>query len=287
LIWLKLMVVVYSASRTTTRDFFAWAVFGSAVVCVQNDRKSVLPIAMVAVPLFGLGVLLRLPGLIATLMALGCSGVFVLTYRTIRGSVTSRENLRIDAGLPIFIFLTTGVNSAIAHFTPHLCDGLLLQTDFGVGTTLRAWTLANAWLGVIVSIGYEGLPMIALVAIAVTSGKDRIRLLWSLCLAALLALPCYFLVPAVGPIHMAMSDSPRNCMPSLHLTWAALLWIDARPGWWRRFLLVFTAVTSFCTLATGEHYVVDLIAAIPFTWLVYRLSILCTRWSLTLSSEPS
>jgi hypothetical protein len=274
-IWLIVMIVVYAISRIVARHFFDWATFGSAVLCFQNDRKSVVTITMVAVPLFGLGVLLGIPGLSAALMALGCSGVFLLTYRTIRGSELSRENLRIGVWLPIFVLFSAAANSLVVHFTPHLFDDFLLQTDFGVGARLRAWTTGNAWIWVIVGICYEALPAVVVVAIASTSGKDRSRLLWSVCLAAVLALPCYLLVPAVGPVHAGILNSPRNCMPSLHLTWAALLWINARRGWWRRFFLVFTVVTAFCTLATGEHYVADLVAAIPFTWIVYQLSIFC------------
>lgn len=98
-----------------------------------------------------------------------------------------------------------------------------------------------------------------------------------MCFAAVLAVPCYLLVPAAGPAYAGQANALRNCMPSLHLTWAALLWIDARKAGLRRGLLIFMGMTAIATLATGEHYVLDLIAAVPFTWAVHRLSALAVR----------
>lgn len=230
---------------------------------------------------------LRTPILTSALLALGCGGISVLTYSTIRGGRADRQNLRIGTALPIFVLFTAFANSEIVHFTPHLYDDLLLKTDFGVGAALRAWTLQHPGLPWIVGLCYEALPLAVVLAITYTSGSNRVRLLWSLCLAAVLAVPCYLLVPAVGPVHVGQPGAARNCMPSLHLTWAALLWIDARRGWRRGFFLVFIAITAFCTLATGEHYVVDLVAAIPYTWVAYRLSLLCANWSMAALARRS
>ncbi len=97
----------------------------------------------------------------------------------------------------------------------------------------------------------------------------------------------YVIYPAVGPKHafgelypqnpprvaqialqpMAVPDVPRNCMPSLHLAgtlaifWNAYLW----PRWGRLLAGVFLWATVFATLALGEHYLVDLVVAVPFT----------------------
>jgi hypothetical protein len=97
----------------------------------------------------------------------------------------------------------------------------------------------------------------------------------------------YVIYPAVGPKHafgelypqnpprvaqialqpVAVPDVPRNCMPSLHLAgtlaifWNAYLW----PRWGRLLAGVFLWATAFATLALGEHYLVDLVVAVPFT----------------------
>lgn len=58
----------------------------------------------------------------------------------------------------------------------------------------------------------------------------------------------------------------RNGMPSLHAAWAFLIMMNAGglPRWFKRSTIVFFATTLVATLATGQHYLVDLIVALPF-----------------------
>ena len=66
-------------------------------------------------------------------------------------------------------------------------------------------------------------------------------------------------------------------MPSLHLTWVALTWYFApyQPSWLRPALAVFFGITVVATLGLGQHFIVDLFAAVPYMvavgWLVTRL----------------
>jgi hypothetical protein len=96
----------------------------------------------------------------------------------------------------------------------------------------------------------------------------------------------YFITPVIGPAYAFQAEFPnvlpilerlpagdvpvppylRNCMPSLHTAWALLLFWNTRP-----FRLPVRAaglgVLVFMVIATlgfGFHYVVDLIAAVPF-----------------------
>lgn len=280
-IWLLLMVIIYFAGAALDRTFLDWAVFGGAVLCIADSRKGIGLMILLSLPFFGVGLLLRMHVPSSTLLALGCGGILLLTWRTIKESKTARQNLRIGAALPMFVVLTAFANGEIVHFTPRVYDALLLKTDFGISAAVRSFTLAHHWLAVAIGVCYEALPMVVVLAIAASSGLERKRLLWSLCLAAVLAIPCYLLFPAVGPVHAGQPNSPRNCMPSLHLTWAALLWVNTRSGqarsrWLRGFFLAFIGITAFATLATGEHYVLDLVAAVPFTCLVQWLSIVAS-----------
>jgi hypothetical protein len=101
----------------------------------------------------------------------------------------------------------------------------------------------------------------------------------------------YGIYPAVGPKHafgesypwnppplqqiaiqpMTVPDAPRNCMPSLHLAGALVVWWNSRlwPRWGRLLAGLFLWATIFSTLALGEHYLVDLVVALPFT-LVFQ-----------------
>jgi hypothetical protein len=74
------------------------------------------------------------------------------------------------------------------------------------------------------------------------------------------------LLPAlVGPI--PLGTVPRNAMPSLHIAGALLAYWNSRqwPRLARGILLLFLLWTAFATLASGEHYLVDLVVALPFS----------------------
>jgi len=282
-IWLLMMVLVFYAGASLDRTFLDWAAFGGGVLCAAISLRRIPLMIAIAVPFFGLGVWLQFPAVSAGLLAIGCGGVLLMAYGTIRDSRIDRENLRIGAALPLFVILTAFALSQVTHFTPHTYDAWLLRVDFGASAAVRNWTLSRPWLMAATGVMYEALPLAAVLVIAGVKGSDRNRLLWALCLAAVLAVPCYLLIPAVGPVHLNHPDAPRNCMPSLHLTWVMLLWVNAGATWLRRFALAFVAITAFATLATGEHYVIDLVAAIPFACAVQWLSGFALRRTTTRS----
>lgn len=106
-------------------------------------------------------------------------------------------------------------------------------------------------------------------------------------LNVLVAMPFYMLIPVSGPKY-AFASFPQapgpiaahpitlaavpNGIPSVHastaLLCAAFLW----PWRWGKvFGSLFLALTVIATLANGEHYVFDLLCAVPFTWLVWNL----------------
>ncbi len=69
------------------------------------------------------------------------------------------------------------------------------------------------------------------------------------------------------------TEFPRNAIPSLHVAWVLLLWWSCRPfaRWARAASLCYLLVTLIATMGIGEHYFVDLIAAIPFALMVEAL----------------
>jgi cytochrome P450 len=64
---------------------------------------------------------------------------------------------------------------------------------------------------------------------------------------------------------------PRDGMPSLHMASVILAYWHARPyGRWARIVAaVFVGGTFLATLGRGEHYLVDLVVACPFTLAVH------------------
>ncbi len=105
----------------------------------------------------------------------------------------------------------------------------------------------------------------------------------------------YNMLPACGPIHLFGGAFPwhplvaadarrlrvvpillkgaRNAIPSLHMTWVLLVWWNSRglPRWVRAIALAFVWFTVLATLGTGEHYLVDLVVAFPFSLMVQAL----------------
>jgi hypothetical protein len=67
----------------------------------------------------------------------------------------------------------------------------------------------------------------------------------------------------------------RNGVPSLHFAWALLVWwnLRRRSKSYRLFTGGFLAATGVATLGTGEHYLVDLIVAVPFALALQALFI--------------
>jgi membrane-associated phospholipid phosphatase len=75
-----------------------------------------------------------------------------------------------------------------------------------------------------------------------------------------------------APAHVLHMTAPPNCMPSDHITMALLiLYFSWR--WYPARLLAaaYLLLIVLSTLGSGEHYMIDLIAAVPFTCLVIYL----------------
>lgn len=174
-------------------------------------------------------------------------------------------------------------------------DGSLgFQPSFVAGQVMaRSRVLAS-----VTSLIYLSLPFFMAVVYALRLPRDAEKPSWDIIclflLAGMAGSVLYNVVPATGPKYVFQTDFPwqalpfhslprllleripiagdvpRNAMPSLHMTWVLLLWWNSRSLAKSLRLLVaaFTVLTAFATLATGEHYLVDLVASLPFAMLV-------------------
>lgn len=173
--------------------------------------------------------------------------------------------------MPMTTLLSSLMFWWIAHSTPVTYDALLANWDHGISRAVRSWTVTRPWASGPLLLTYEALPTVYLLIILFTRGYKRSRLILSGLLGGILVMPCYLLFPAVGPAHVSDPSAPRNCVPSMHLTAALFFWINTEK-WVRWCAAIFAALTAVATLATGEHYVFDLVAAVPWTWLLTWLS---------------
>jgi hypothetical protein len=155
----------------------------------------------------------------------------------------------------------------------------------------------HPWLFPMVKITYEGI-LFAMAAFYAAFLGRRERPVWELIellfAAAMIGYLFFSVFPVTGPRYAFPADFPwtelfhdklaalklervpvnwlipRNAVPSLHFTWALLIWWNTRSlkVWARAAALAFVIATAFDTLATGEHYLFDLIAALPFSlWM--------------------
>jgi predicted membrane-bound spermidine synthase len=119
--------------------------------------------------------------------------------------------------------------------------------------------------------------------------------------ALLSALLLYHLYPVAGPAYAFGAAFPahlpdasgleatsslvlrgaRNGVPSMHFAWALALWLSARylgVPWVRALFAAWLGLTVLSTLAMGEHYLIDLVVAVPLVIGVLALCALELPW---------
>jgi hypothetical protein len=151
-------------------------------------------------------------------------------------------------------------------------------------------------------VAYDALPVIAAIVCAAYS-RDRNAPDWQLLkvvvVAAVLGYGVYLIFPAVGPryiengallgssgtpaslraLHPFLLQVPvgvaRNAMPSLHMVWALLICLEARklPLGFQTIAFLYAILTPFVVLVMAEHYLIDLIVAIPFALMVEAICV--------------
>jgi len=177
-------------------------------------------------------------------------------------------------------------------------DGGFGQPSFVVGRVAAG----HPALLTLLSLVYLFLPvmMAAMLVLerrrSIEDGRQSERgLLRAILLAAAVGYALYHVYPVVGPgplfgarfpygiaslagpprhlVDVTAIADPRNCMPSLHVGWALLIYWHARAlGGPARAAGAFWLVsTIFATLAMGQHYFVDLVVAVPFAALIDAL----------------
>lgn len=138
---------------------------------------------------------------------------------------------------------------------------------------------------------YEAMPVVLLLVYAahLLMGGAPERVLAAFAVNFGAGYCIYLLLPACGPAYAfadfpasqpALSalrtlhlNAPPNCMPSLHTSTAILAyWFCRRWRFPRTAALINLVLTVLETLATGEHYTVDLVVAVPFAVFVYAAS---------------
>jgi hypothetical protein len=161
---------------------------------------------------------------------------------------------------------------------PWKYDYVLLRLDSVLG--LRAAPIAGAFHFALIPlfVVYQLMVPMMVAWFFVARSAQQSRAIIVAYVAELLTGPAlYAIVPACGPVYafhkqwltppaveataIKLSGMP-NAFPSLHVATALLFVLFAPTRLTRGIALAFLAATALATLATGEHYVIDLVAGL-------------------------
>ena len=190
-----------------------------------------------------------------------CLGVAALVQLRDRRALMPLSTLLIPS-----LWCMDVTNAKLVALLPHTYDALMLRIDHGVSISIYHWAEAHYQLVKPFRMIYDGLPLFTGCVLSLTPRRGRCA--WAMGAAGLLGVCFYVAFPATGPAYIGNPYAARNCMPSLHLTWALLLMFYTEPPW-RWLCALFALGTAIATLTTGEHYLLDLLVAVPYSLLMF------------------
>jgi hypothetical protein len=189
-----------------------------------------------------------------------------------------REDFVTVIGYAVYVALGIEVHYLLATHVTRNYDAAFLAADARLGFHTLAVAQAisrHGLFSVLLILAYVLLPAVIGVAWVL---KQDLHLRRAVAVGGCLCFLFYFLFPAVGPAHfdwvrgVPFPLNPLNCMPSMHFGWALLIAMNARSWPLRCGLWCYAGLIALATIATGEHYLVDLLAAVPYALAVQRMS---------------
>lgn len=238
-------------------------------------------------------------------MAMGVFAIPLLLSGLRDADVEKREQtqrlLAISALILATFLSVSGVMSLTDLLHPATFDAVLFRFDqvlgFQASVVLAGYMNQIPWLKISAMASYKYLPLGFAILYALQfryPSRRHVDLLGFWIISTVCVLIVYHLVPVSGPHYLFGSNfpfklpaldkipgvaviippAPRNGVPSMHFGWAFGFWLASfwlRPLWIRAGFTVLLLLNVFATLATGEHYLLDLVVAIPFVVAVYAL----------------
>lgn len=212
------------------------------------------------------------------------------------------------------VILTQAVHFGMAYGHPSDRTGAIDELLFAFDTRffgsecdvilgkLFAWSFPVKWFFVEI---YNALPLAFVLAYLALPNSKRVRRQYCamIALSAVVVFAMYTVCPGAGPRYLFHNDFPfstkaimephavifaepvvLNTTPSGHLAWALLVfWCVRRHSTSRtaRYLAgAFCALTAVSTMGTGEHYLIDLVLALPFAAGIWDM--VMGRWKFAL-----
>jgi hypothetical protein len=196
--------------------------------------------------------------------------------------------------------LLSGARPLKLDLYAYVADGYLGQPAFALGRLVAPYT----WAKVLLNVAYGLLPIGVILTLAAhilrrTAGVGS--MVWAFVINLVVAPVFYLLVPVCGPKfafpifpvdaghvipHMVRIDAAPNGIPSVHTSTALLIvWFSRKSRAGLAASIVYLLLMVAATLGSGQHYAVDLLAAIPYAagvvWLAKR------RWFVKATAQDA
>lgn len=252
---------------------------------------------------------------LASSLAVPC--LFALLWRVSQcpaGPMETEFALRLRWLVALALLFTLIPQAALSltwTLHPHTYDLFALHFDRSAGLNVAPALISAIHdlpgLRQLVSIAY-GLTPLGFLAVALLHLRGKPEHVASALLTWVVlstsSLLAYHAFPISGPVYLfgadgfakallstsaqpldfaAMPAVPRNGMPSMHFGWllaaSILWWRSATRARSRLIILSLNGLTALATLTTGEHYVIDLIVAVPFVLGAIALSSTGVSWA--------
>jgi len=248
----------------------------------------------------------------AYLTFLGLASLGVLAVQVFAGERAlrklHRDTFLAAAAFPYLSFILAFCLTMTTALQPKVYDPLLYAFDEALQSKLSALVgglMANSYaLRIAGIVTYQSIPVAICFLLALereSPGRFAARILPLFVMVGITGAVLYNLFPAVGPIYVFGKDFPahlppvsslsmqplphlraaRNAMPSVHFACALLIWWNTAGlhRVWRWLATGFVAMTFLATLGFGEHYLVDLVVAVPFAVTMQALALRARSWA--------
>ena len=231
----------------------------------------------------------------------GLGSLTTLTIRTIWHAGSDRDEvcrtIRWMVVVPALCTCSMAAVSIASSLTPKTCDLFLYAFDKTLGSpsfVVGQWFQASDALHLVSAIAYNSLPLwisCFLIVRCTHPGESRVDFGIACVALGAVGFVLYQICPGSGPLNsfpkffpQTQPDIPlsslrrvvesglamRNAMPSLHLGWVLLCFWNSRglSATMRTVATFYLVFTGLATIGSGEHYLIDLVVAVPLVLCV-------------------
>ncbi len=204
--------------------------------------------------------------------------IILIASRFRRDRAKRRQDFLTAVGLTVLMGFTTTLNMWMAQHIPHTIDARLWHWDEALRLDPMAviyFMESHEGLWNFMQLVYYSLPIVMAVA---WIKEQNLTLRRAVAIAGIGGWIFSAIFPAVGP-HWYLDGytaATRHCIPSVEWTWALLLGLNARSRL-RIPLWIYAALLAVASILISEHYLIDLILAVPYALAVQFLATHCSE----------